>query len=299
MQTYDVIITGGSYAGLSGAMALGRSLRSVLVLDSGKPCNEQTPHSHNFLTQDGETPATIAAIGKAQVQRYANVHFKTAEVVSGTQHSDGFTLTTAAGEQFQAKKLLFATGVKDEMPAIKGFTESWGISVLHCPYCHGYEVKETPTGILSSGDIAFEFAKMIFNWTKQLTIFTNGGPQFTAAQLAALEGNRIGVNDKEIVEIVQEAGQIRRLLFKDGSTAPLHALYARPVFQQHCTVPEALGCALTPAGHLVVNEFQATSVPGIFAAGDATTPFRSVAAAVAAGNLAGAMINRELAISEF
>lgn len=299
MQTYDVIITGGSYAGLSAAMALGRSLRSVLVLDSGKPCNRQTPHSHNFLTQDGETPAVIAAIGKAQVQQYASVQFKAGEVTGATQNSEGFTLTTAAGEQFRAKKLIFATGVKDEMPAIKGFAEAWGVSVLHCPYCHGYEVKETPTGIISSGDIAFEFAKMIRNWTKELTLFSNGGPQFTPEQLAALERNRIAVNDKEIVEIVQEAGQIRHLLFKDGSTAPLHAIYARPAFRQHCLVPEALGCALTPAGHLVVNEFQATTIPGIFAAGDATTPFRSVAAAVAAGNLAAAMANRELAMSEF
>ncbi|SEW52553.1 NAD(P)/FAD-dependent oxidoreductase [Chitinophaga arvensicola] len=299
MQTYDVIITGGSYAGLAAAMALGRSLRSVLVLDSGKPCNRQTPHSHNFLTQDGETPANIAAIGKAQVQRYPGVQFKDATVISAAQNSFGYTLTTAAGEQFQAKKLLFATGVKDEMPAIKGFAESWGISVLHCPYCHGYEVKNTPTGILGGGDITFEFAKMILNWTKDLTIFTNGGTGFTEEQLEGLTRNRIAVNDKEIVEIIQEQGQIRQLLFKDGSTHALQALYARPVFSQHCAVPEALGCALTPAGHLVVNEFQATTVPGIFAAGDATTPMRSVAAAVAAGTLAGAMINRELAVSEF
>lgn len=299
MQTYDVIIAGGSYAGLSAAMALGRALRQVLILDTGKPCNRQTPHSHNFLTQDGATPAAIAATAKAQVLQYPGIHFKEGEVASATPTTEGFTLTTAAGEQFTAKKLLFATGVKDEMPAIKGFTECWGISVIHCPYCHGYEVKETPTGILANGDDAFEYVKMIRNWTSQLTIFTNGPSTLTAEQLEKLQQHHIGVNEKELAEIIHAGGQIHELLFKDGSNFALNALYHKPAFRQHCTVPEALGCERTPAGHIVVNEFQATTVPGVFAAGDATNPFRGVSMSVAAGTLAGAMISRELIIHEF
>lgn len=299
MQTYDVIIAGGSYAGLSAAMALGRARRQVLIVDSGKPCNRQTPHSHNFLTQDGATPASIAATAKAQVLQYPGIHFKEGEVTSATPTTEGFTVTTATGEQFAAQKLLFATGVKDEMPAIKGFAESWGISVIHCPYCHGYEVKETPTGILANGDDAFEYVKMIRNWTSQLTIFTNGPSTLTAEQLEKIHKHRIDVNEKEIAEIIHAGGQIKELLFKDGSTFALNALYHKPAFRQHCTVPEALGCELTPAGHIVVNEFQASTVPGVYVAGDATTAFRAVSMSVAAGTLAGAMISRELIISKF
>lgn len=299
MQTYDVIIAGGSYAGLSAAMALGRARRQVLIVDSGNPCNRQTPHSHNFLTQDGATPAAIAAAAKAQVLQYPGVHFKEGAITSATPITEGFTVTTATGEQFTAKKLLFATGVKDEMLAIKGFAESWGISVLHCPYCHGYEVKETPTGILANGDEAFEYVKMIRNWTSQLTIFTNGLSTLTAEQLEKLHKHHITVNEKEIAEIIHTGGQIHELLFKDGSTFALNALYHKPAFRQHCTVPEALGCERTPAGHIVVNEFQASTVPGVYVAGDATNPFRGVSMSVAAGTLAGAMISRELIISEF
>jgi thioredoxin reductase len=299
MHTYDVIITGGSYAGLSAAMSLGRALKEVLVLDSGLPCNRQTPHSHNFLTRDGETPAALAAIAKAQVQPYVSVHFKNAIVTGGKAVNDGFVLETAAGERFKAKKLLFASGVKDEMLPIKGFAESWGISVLHCPFCHGYEVKQANTGILANGEAAFEYARLISNWTDQLTIFTNGSAGLPEEQLEKIKTKRIAVNDKEIAEIVQEKGQISHLLFKDGSMHPLQALYCRPPFHQHCRVPEMLGCRLTDIGHIAVDAFGVTSVPGVYAAGDAATPFRSVSMAVAAGNIAGAVISRELAAAAF
>ncbi|NLU92170.1 NAD(P)/FAD-dependent oxidoreductase [Chitinophaga sp. Ak27] len=294
MHTYDVIIIGGSYAGLAAAMALGRSLRQVLVIDSGAPCNRQTPHSHNFLTQDGVAPATIAAIGKAQVAQYPTIQFKTGLAIRGEQTGDTFTIHTADGEHFQARKLLFASGVKDEMPDIKGFAECWGISVLHCPYCHGYEVKDKPTGILVNGEQASEFGRLIRHWTGNLTIFTNGPITIPADHVAQLQALRIAINDKPVKAIVAAQGHIQHLLFEDDSIQALQALYARPAYQQHCPIPEAMGCQLSETGHIVVNAFQATTVAGIFAAGDATTMFRSVSAAVGAGSLAGAMINKEL-----
>jgi thioredoxin reductase len=299
MQSYDIIITGGSYAGLSAAMTLGRSLKQVLVLDSGAPCNQQTPHSHNFLTQDGETPAGIARKAKAQIAQYPTVHFKDGLALSAEKATNGFILKTAAGETFGAKQLLFATGVKDEMPAIKGFAECWGISVLHCPYCHGYEVKQFPTGILANGDTAFEFARLISNWTNDLTVFTNGAVQLSGEQLAKLAQHQVVINDKAIAEIVQERGQIKHLLFTDGSIHPIQALYHRPAFRQHCTIPETLGCTLTDMGHITVDAFQATNIPGVYVAGDATTPMRSVAAAVAAGAMAGASMNKEMITAAF
>ncbi len=146
-NNFDVIIIGGSYSGLSAALALGRSLRHVLIIDSGKPCNEQTPHSHNFLTHDGETPRSIASKAKEEVSKYETVHFHSGLAVRGEKTDSGFEITTEAGESFTAKKLIFATGVRDIMPEIDGISECWGISVIHCPYCHGYEVRGEKTGL--------------------------------------------------------------------------------------------------------------------------------------------------------
>ncbi|MEC5145505.1 NAD(P)/FAD-dependent oxidoreductase [Chitinophaga sp. 212800010-3] len=299
MEKYEVIITGGSYAGLAAAMSLGRALRRVLVIDSGLPCNRQTPFSHNFLTQDGVAPAAIAAAGRAQVAQYPGISFLQGIVTTGQQTDEGFRLTTADGRQLEARKLLFATGIKDEIPSLKGFAECWGISVLHCPYCHGYEVRQQPTGILARGDDAWEMAKLISNWTDQLTIFSNGPAALLPQQLEKLAARNISVNEKPVSEILHENGRMNTLLFDDGSRQALHALYARPAFRQHCPVPEALGCELTDSGHIKTDIMQATTVPGIFAAGDATTPMRAVAAAVAAGTMAGAAINRALQEEDF
>src|SRR5689334_3705559 len=144
---FDVIIIGGSYAGLATAMALGRALRNVLVIDGGNPCNKQTPHSHNFLTNDGKTPKEIASLAKQQVRMYSTVSFLDGFATAGLKTTSGFEVQTQAGEVFTSKKLVFATGIRDVMPSIPGFAESWGISVLHCPYCHGYEVRHQKTGI--------------------------------------------------------------------------------------------------------------------------------------------------------
>jgi thioredoxin reductase len=138
-KDYDVTIVGGSYAGLSAAMALGRSLRNVLVVDSGKPCNASTPHSHNFLTQDGKTPLEITNIAKSQVAKYNSVEFVSDLAVKATKIDGRFEIVLQAGKRVLSKKLIFATGIKDELLDIPGFADCWGISVVHCPYCHGYE----------------------------------------------------------------------------------------------------------------------------------------------------------------
>src|SRR5690554_7950497 len=138
-KNFDAIIIGGSYSGLSAAMTLGRSLRNVLIMDSELPCNRQTPHSHNFLTQDGKTPKEISSLAKQQVQKYETVKFYKGLATRGTKTTNGSEITIDTKDKCTAKKSIFATGIKDIMPAIKGFTECWGISIIHGPYCHGYE----------------------------------------------------------------------------------------------------------------------------------------------------------------
>lgn len=290
----EVIIIGGSYAGLSAAMTLGRAMRKVLVIDSGKPCNAQTPHSHNFITQDGETPAEIVRNAKAQVLKYPTIEFLNDLVISAEKSGALFTLKTASGKKLSAKKLVFATGLKDRMPDIPGFADCWGISVIHCPYCHGYEVRDQKTALLSNGNDAFHFAQVLSNWTKELVLFTNGPIGLDADQQAQLIKHDISWIETPISHVIHENGQLKSLVLKDGQEHAFGVMYARIPFDQHTSLPQELGCALTEQGFLQVDELQHTNIPGIYAAGDNTTMMRAVSQAVAAGMRAGAAINHDL-----
>jgi thioredoxin reductase len=295
----DVIIVGGSYSGLAAAMALGRALKHVLIIDSGKPCNRQTPHSHNFITHDGKTPKEIATLAKQQVEAYSTVKFFNGLATKGAKTESGFEIEIASGETFSAQKLIFATGIKDIMSDIKGYTECWGISVLHCPYCHGYEVRNEKTGILGNGEYGFEFSGMISNWTKDLTLFTNGKSTLTPEQTAKLEHHHIPIVEKEIEKLAHANGHLEKIIFKDGTTFSVKALYARSAFEQHCVIPQTLGCELTEEGYIKVDPAQKTTVPGVFACGDNTTRIRTVANAVAMGTTAGMMVNKEIIFEAF
>ncbi|AUP80054.1 NAD(P)/FAD-dependent oxidoreductase [Flavivirga eckloniae] len=298
-NNFDVIIVGGSYSGLSAAMALGRSLREVLVIDGGKPCNRQTPHSHNFLTQDGETPKAISDKARQQVEKYKTVVFYDGLAVQGFKTIDGFEITTESNDTFTSKKLIFASGIKDRLPNIKGLSECWGISVIHCPYCHGYEVKHEKTGILGNGEYGFEFSKMISNWTKDLTLFTNGKSTLTKDQAESLQAHNIPIVETEIDSLVHTNGQLKHVVFKEGGTSAVKAMYAKVPFTQNSDIPISLGCELTEHGYITVDSFQRTKVPGLFVCGDSTSFMRSVSNAVTSGSFAGSMANKELIEEEF
>ncbi|WP_267401733.1 MULTISPECIES: NAD(P)/FAD-dependent oxidoreductase [unclassified Chryseobacterium] len=298
MENKEVIIIGGSYAGLSAAMALGRSLRDVLIIDSGKPCNRQTPHSHNFITQDGKTPKEISDLAKEQVLKYKTVTFHEGKVVKIIKNEDDFEVETANGEKFNAKKIILASGVKDMMPDIPGFAECWGISVIHCPYCHGYEVKGKTTGIMANGDMAFDFTKLVFNLTKEVTLFTNGKSALNEEQTEKFNQHKINIIEDEIAEILHKNGQIQKVILKNGKEIPLEALYAKIPFEQNINVDD-LGIELNENRFIKVDTMMKTNIPGIFACGDNTTMMRSVANAVAQGNFAGAVVNKELSEEDF
>lgn len=298
-KTYDVIIIGGSYAGLSAAMALGRAIKTVLVLDNGKPCNAQTPHSHNFLTQDGKTPKEIASVAKEQVSQYETVNFVDDTAVAATKTNNGFQISTAKGDIFETKKIIFASGVKDEFPNIGGLADCWGISVIHCPYCHGYEVRNQTTGIFANGEMAYEFAKLIWNWSKDLTLFTNGKSTLSPEQTKTLQSRQINIVEKEIVKVFHKNGQLEHLVFGDGTTQKLDALYAKLGFKQSTDLPLNLGCEFNENGYIKVDMMQKTTVDGLFACGDNTSMMRSVANAVYSGNMAGVVASKELIAEEF
>ncbi|MEP7109903.1 MAG: NAD(P)/FAD-dependent oxidoreductase [Ferruginibacter sp.] len=298
-KQFDVIIIGGSYSGLAAAMALGRALKQVLIIDTGKPCNNQTPHSHNFLTQDGKTPTEIAALAKQQVERYNTIEFFNGLATKATKTENGFEIRAASGEAFRAGKLIFATGIRDVLPGIEGFAACWGISVIHCPYCHGYEVRNEKTGILGNGENGYEFSRLISNWTNDLTLFTNGTSTFTVEQTGKLEKHHIKIVEKEVEKLEHNNGYLKNIIFSDGTRSSVKAIYAPGPFEQHCQIPESLGCELTDEGYIKVDPFQETTVNGVFACGDNVTRMRTVANAVAMGTTAGMTVSKKIIFEEF
>lgn len=298
-KNFDVIIIGGSYAGLSAAMALGRSLRNVLIIDDGKPCNIQTPHSHNFLTQDGKTPKEISTLAKQQVEKYETIKFHKGLATNGTKTENGFEITTSTSDKFLAKKLIFSTGIKDTMPDIKGFSECWGITVIHCPYCHGYEFRKKATGIFANGAKGFHLASLVNNLSDNVTILTNSKADFNEEQLAKLKKHHIEIIETTIAEIEHKEGNIKHVIFSDGTKKSFDALYASLSFTQHSNIPVSLGCELTELGYITVSTFQETNISGVFACGDNTNMMRSVANAVYTGNITGAVVNSKLVEENF
>jgi thioredoxin reductase len=296
---FDVIIIGGSYAGLSAALTLGRSTRKVLVIDSGKPCNRQTPHSHNFLTHDGDQPAEISAAAKAEVLKYPTVKFLDGKANSAKQVEGGFSVGLEDGQHFTSRKILLATGLKDTLPDIKGLAACWAISAIHCPYCHGYEVKNEKIALLMNGDHAFEMAKNLHLWNKDLTILTNGKSEFTAEQGEKLKSKSITVLEEEIIELEHQNGELENIVFKNGEKVAFKAIYVKPEIEQQVNFNEQLGFELTDLKTIKVNEQQQTTAKGVYAAGDCATLFRSLPIVTAAGTMAAVMINKELISEDF
>lgn len=297
-KEFEVIIIGGSYAGLSAAMALGRASRNVLVIDHGKPCNAPTPHSHNFLTRDGETPAAISAIAKEQVLHYPTVTFLDGKVVKADKSANGFVVKTQNGDSINAKKLLIATGIKDIMPDIEGFANCWGKSVIHCPYCHGYEVKGEKTAVITNGDVGMHYAMVLQQWATDLTFFTNGPATFTEEQRAKLQQHNIAVVETPITKLIQHNGKLEQIVLADGTSHDIPVIYHKPAFTLHEFV-QKLNPALDDFGYVKVDDMQRTSLPGVFAAGDCCSMMRALPNAVATGNKAGAIINMELSAESF
>ena len=298
-KIYDVIIIGGSYAGLSAALALGRSLRQTLVIDSGEPCNRQTPRSHNFLTQDGTPPGEISSIAKSQVMAYKSVEFVEGFAIKADANKNGFLVQTESGGTFEGKRMILATGIKDSMPKIPGFSECWGISAIHCPYCHGYEYRGEKVGLMASHEKAFHLASLLLNLQNEITILQTDPSSFSKEQLKTLHQHNIKILNQKITKIEHKDGHVQQVFLDSGEQLTLSAIYAGLPFEQSSDIPKELGCDFNEQGFLKTDMFQKTSIPGVFACGDNCIPMRSVAQAVASGNLAGAMANMELSQESF
>lgn len=292
-SVFDVIIIGGSFAGLSAALALGRARRTVLVIDAGEPCNHMVKEAHNFITHDGDDPNLLRARAKDEL-----THYDTVRVIAGSvdrvSGSDGAFRVSMDEQVLLGRRILLATGVKDLSPPIPGLAECWGTSVLHCPFCHGYEVRDSALGVLGSGAVGFEFARTIRNWSRKLILLTNGPSELTTEHADELTAHDVMVIEDPIAQLVHHDGQLTHVEFTNGRRMELKALFARLPFSIPQEIVLPLGCTLTDSGHVQVDGLNRTNVAGVFAAGDLTSPMRSLAAAIASGNIAGASITHSL-----
>ena len=300
---FDAVVVGAGTAGLSAALVLGRSRRRVLVLDGGEPRNAPAHAAQGFFTRDGISPGDLLAIGRGQLAPYTSVEYRAGRAATITGADGAFAVALEDGETVSARKLVLATGVFDELPDRPGFREFWGRGVYHCPYCHGWEVRDRPLAVLAAGDQIVERAVLIRNWSRDLVALTDGSPTSDAARarlaalgvplyeqrVAALEGNGNG------------SPGLVRIVFEDGSSVPREGLFYAPPQRQRSPLAKALGCevaAIGPAGAVVLvttdRITRQTSVPGVFVAGDAGTPMQSIALAAASGAAAAAFINHAL-----
>lgn len=294
---HDVTIIGGSYAGLAAALQLGRARRSVLVLDAGQRRNRSASHAHGFLSNDGVPPGEIAAKGKAEVLAYPTVKWRDEAVVELRATANGFAAKTALGEHL-AKRLIIATGVVDDIPAIPGIAERWGKSVFHCPYCDGYERNRGALGVLATGPLAIHYAQLVAEWSAPggTTLFLDEKFEPSAEELAALAARGIVAERSKVVAAEgPDAGIVLRL--QDGRTSDLTALFVMPHTHLPGAFAEQLGCAIEegPTGpFLKTDESKETTVLGVFACGDVALPKASVSFAVADGMRAGVAAHQSL-----
>ena len=294
-MSHDAIVVGGSFAGLSAAMQLARARRRVLVVDAGLPRNRFAEAAHGFLGQDGRPPASIMAEAARQLAAYPTVRQLGGEAVGVRREDDGsFTVQLADGGEERTRRLVLATGVSDELP-LAGMQERWGRSVLHCPYCHGYEVRDRPLGVIAFIPHSVHQAAMIPDWGPT-TYFTQGRFEPDAEQAALLAARGVQIERSPVVELLGPAPELEAVRLEDGRVLPLHAVFVAPGTRVG-PLAEHLGCALEdgPTGQFIrVDDFKQTSVPGVYAAGDAATAMHNATLASAAGVLAGVGAHQSL-----
>ena len=288
---YDVAIIGGGAAGLSAALMLGRSRRRVLVCDSGQPRNQPAAAAHGFFTRDGTPPLELLRIGREQLAPY-NVDFLQGSVTSITP-SETFTLTLRDGQTAQARKILLATGLRDDLPAIRGLMDFWGSSVFLCPYCHGWEVQDQPLAVISTGEMTAMYARVIRNWSQDVVLCTNGASGVTAEQQEQLQGLNIRVIETPIERITGTAGQLERIIFTDGTHIERSAVFVKSHFYQHSPLAEQLGCTFEEHGLVKVDSKGFTGVPGVYVAGDMAHTSQVIIAA-SSGAVAASSLNHEM-----
>ena len=298
---YEVVVIGGGTAGLSAALVLGRARRRTLVIDAGEPRNAPAAHMQGYLSRDGMSPAEFLALGREEIARYG-VDLVRDRAVDVTKGED-FAVALAGGATVHARRLVIATGLKDELPGVPGVAERFGRDVIHCPYCHGWEVRDQAFGVLATTPMSVHQALMVSQWSKDVTLFlhTVAESELTDDDLRRLAAAGVAVVPGEVAELVIDDDRLTGVRLTDGTTHAREALFVAPRAVPQTGLLETLGAELqeTPFGaYPVVDPTGLTTVPGVWAVGNAMGFAEQVVNAASAGYRAGATINGELLMTD-
>ena len=296
---YDAIIVGGSFAGLSAAIQLARARRRILLVDAGRPRNRFSEASHGFLGQDGAAPADIMREGLRQLSAYPSVDFFNGTAEAAEPQGQGVRAELSDGVQAWGRRIILATGVADELP-LESMKARWGVSVLHCPYCHGYEVRDRPIAAIANHPGAVHQALMLPDWGPT-TYFTQGVFEPNEEEAAQLARRGVRMERVPVVELLGEGAATRALRLADGREVAAQAVFTAPTTRVASPLASQLGCTFADGmtgPHILVDGIQQTSVERVFAAGDAAQPMHNATLASAAGVMAGVSAHRSLVTEE-
>ena len=294
-ETWDCIVVGAGAAGLSAALVLGRARKRTLVVDAGKPSNRFAHGIGGLLGHDTRAPAEYYAAGRADVAAYPTVELRADEVVGGEPGGAGYVLELAGGARETTRRVLLATGMDYRYPELPGIAERWGRSVFHCPFCHGWEVRDQPLGVLDRGDSGVHRALLLREWSDDVTLFAGGPAELEAGDAERLGAAGVTVEERPVSGLRGPGAELAAVTFAGGSERPCRGLLVPVTLHQRSALAAQLGAVAgepTPlsADGIAVDTRFATSAPGVFAAGDLSAAMPSVTGAVAAGNAAAAMI---------
>lgn len=294
MQFYDCIIVGAGPAGLSAALILGRCQRKTLVCDVGNPRNAASPALHGFLTRDGTPPLEMLRIGREQLQPYSTIELVDSEAKHAERVAERFEVTLSDGRRLSSRKLLLATGVVDDIPALNGIEPLYGHSVWHCPYCHGWEARDQPLAVYGRGADGKEFALELTVWSRDLILCTDGPSGLSSADLERLTQQRIPVREERIERLEGSNGQLERIVFSNGEPIARSGLFFTTGSRQRCDLAEKLGCEFTEKGAVNTGAYESTCISGLYVAGDASRAVQLAIIAAAEGAQAAFAINTAL-----
>lgn len=292
MNEFDVVIIGGGAAGLSAALVLTRARRRVAVVDAGNPRNAPAAHMHGFLGSDGVAPADLLAAGRREVTGYGG-HLVSATVAGLTGAAPRFEVRLAGGRSLRARRVVVTTGLRDEIPDIPGARERWGRDLLHCPYCHGHEVRDQPLGVIGGGPEAVAHAHLIRQWSDDVVFFANGAA-VTTEQRERFRAHGVDVVERPVAGLVVADDRLTGVELDSGEVVPRAAVFVRPRFVPNDGLLTALGGATDANGWVTVDATGQTSVAGVWAAGNAVNPRAQVITAAGEGSAAAIAVNNDL-----
>ena len=298
-DAWDVIIVGGGPAGLSAALILARACRRVLLCDTGTPRSWAAKQMHGFLTREGISPGEFRKLAQKELKQFPNLEYRSREVTAARRRGDGFIAVRMGRQSATCRKLLIATGVFDQLPKLEGIDPLFGTSVFQCPYCDGYEVRGQPVAVYGKHRRGLEIARALTAWTRHILLCSDGRTRLNSQDRAALERNGIELVEERIARLEGRDGRLQRIVFRSGRQEARSALFFDTPCSAQSSLAESIGCQFTHKGGVRCGQHEATSVPGVFVAGNIIKDVQLAIVAAAEGARAAFGINRALTREEF